>query len=291
MKFEFIDVERAHYAVKMLCDVLEVSRSGYYAWRSRPESQRAARDRCLLVHVKASFARSKSRYGSPRVYEDLRADGERVGRKRVARLMQQSGLKARRRKRFVPLTTQSTHGFPRVENVLNRDFSATEPNKAWAGDITYLPTSEGWLYFASLLDLFSRRVVGWNIDKSMHSELATRALVLALGSRDVGPGLIHHSDQGVQYASTQYRQRLADAEVVPSMSRKGNCWDNAVAESFNSTLKFELGEVLDGLHTVAEVTDAVGEYIHFYNHQRRHSTLAYKTPVEYEHTARMGRAA
>lgn len=205
--------------------------------------------------------------------------------------MQQSGLQARRRKRFVPVTTQSTHEFPRAENILNRDFSATEPNQCWAGDITYLPTCEGWLYLAALLDLFSRRVVGWNIDNSMHSELATRALVLALGSRNVEPGLIHHSDQGVQYASTQYRQRLEDAQVVPSMSRKGDCWDNAVAESFNSTLKTELGDVLDGFHTAREVTDAVAEYIHFYNHQRRHSTLAYKTPVEYEQTARMGRAA
>ena len=205
--------------------------------------------------------------------------------------MQQSGLQARRRKRFVPVTTQSTHEFPRAENILNRDFSATEPNQSWAGDITYLPTCEGWLYLAALLDLFSRRVVGWNIDSSMHSELATRALVLALGSREVEPGLIHHSDQGAQYASTQYRQRLADAQAVPSMSRKGDCWDNAVAESFNSTLKTELGDVLDGFHTAREVTDAVAEYIHFYNHQRRHSTLAYKTPVEYEQTARMGRAA
>ena len=213
-----------------------------------------------------------------------------VSEKVVRRLMKEESLVAAtsKRRRYGSYMGEIS---PAPDNILNRDFSATEPNQSWAGDITYLPTCEGWLYLAALLDLFSRRVVGWNIDSSMHSELATRALVLALGSREVEPGLIHHSDQCAQYASTQYRQRLADAQAVPSMSRKGDCWDNAVAESFNSTLKTELGDVLDGFHTAREVTDAVAEYIHFYNHQRRHSTLAYKTPVEYEQTARMGRAA
>jgi len=279
--FEFIDAEKAHFPIDVLCRVLEVSRAGLYAHTRRPTSARATRDAVLGAKIVAIHSRSRRTYGSPRVHDELREDGERVSRKRVIRLMKEQDLRPKRRRRF-RVTTLSEHENPIAPNVLERDFATTSPNQAWVGDITYIWTREGWLYLAVLLDLFSRRVVGWSMGETLATELPLAALTMALRTRRPRPGLVHHSDRGCQYASAEYRGVLERHGLVASMSRKGNCWDNAVAESFFATLKNDLVFGADFL-TRAQARSAVFEYIEvFYNRQRRHSYLGYATPTGIE---------
>lgn len=281
MKYAFISEQRVAFPVARLCDVLQVSTSGYYASRGRAAAPRVKRDVTLAAQIRAVHAASKGRYGSPRVHAELLANGSRVSRKRVARLMRQAGLAARRRRRF-RVTTDSKHAFPIAPNVLERDFTATGPNEAWVTDITFLWTQEGWLYLAAILDLFSRRVVGWATSANVDRHLALDALANALRDRRPSEGLLHHSDRGSTYASADYRRALENLDIECSMSRKGDCWDNAVAESFFATLKREVEEV-DHFESRAQAHAVVGEYIEdFYNLQRRHSTIGYKSPVEFE---------
>lgn len=281
MKFAFIEAEKAHYPVEVLCDVLEVSRSGYYAWKTRPPSARARADAQLATEIATTHTRSRRTYGSPRIHADLRARGVRVGRKRIARLMRQEGMAARRKRRF-RRTTDSNHPQPIAPNVLEQQFEAEHTNTAWVTDVTYIWTAEGWLYLAAILDLCSRRVVGWAMSATHDRHLALVALDQALTGRTTAAGLIHHSDRGSVYASDDYRKTLAAHGLVASMSRRGNCWDNAVAESFFATLK---GELVDHEHygTRTAARASIGEYIEgFYNPQRRHSSLGYLSPIEFE---------
>jgi putative transposase len=281
MRFRFIEAEKAYYPICLLCRCLAVSRSGYYAWRRRPVSARAKQDARLKAEIAASHSTSRRTYGSPRIVRDLREEGHRVSRKRVARLMRELGLEGRRKRRF-RATTDSKHRYPVAPNILMRDFDVDAPNTAWVTDITYLATLEGWLYLAVILDLFSRRVVGYamseRIDRALVLEALREALVLRPGVRD----LVHHSDRGSQYASHDYRDVLDQAGITCSMSRRGNCWDNAVAESFFGTLKMELLYELP-LQTGSATRTAVADYIEtFYNVCRRHSSLDYRSPVEFE---------
>ncbi len=291
MKFGFIQTEKAIYPVRMLCRTLLVSASGFYAWCRRGLSLRAQEDAALKVEIRAAHAASGKTYGSPRVYEDLKADGQQVGRKRVARLMREEGLEGQRKRRF-RVTTDSRHSHPVAANELNRNFTTSAPNKVWVTDITYIWTREGWIYLAAILDLFSRRVVGWSMDSHLDRTLALDALGMALRTRRPEAGLVHHSDRGVQYASEDYRSRLRERGIVCSMSRKGDCWDNAVAESFFSTLKAELVHRNDYVSR-SQARASVFEYIEaFYNGRRRHSALGYVSPVEHESAAaRHGDAA
>jgi transposase InsO family protein len=281
VKFAFIAAEKTTFPIDLLCTVLGVSRAGFYAAHRRPPPARQREDQRLAVHVAAAHAASRRRYGSPRVYRELHAQGHVVGRHRVARLMREQGLRAREKRRF-QRTTDSQHAFPVAPNVLDRQFTVAQPNTVWVSDITYLWTREGWLYLVVILDLFSRRVVGWAVHDRITRQLALDALTMALELRHPGPGLVHHSDRGSQYASGDYRARLAAQGIVCSMSRRGNCWDNAVAESFFSTLKIELAH--DAAWTThAEARAAVAEYLEiFYNRQRRHSVLDYLSPVAFE---------
>ena len=239
MSYDFIRGNVADFPVQVMCQVLQVSRSGYYDWLSRSESTRAAGDRALAIDIRASHEASHGRYGSPRVHAELRSQGRRIGRKRVARLMRGMGLAARRRRRF-RRTTDSSHAFPVAPNLLGRDFHAPAPDRVWLADITYLWTAQGWLYLAVVLDLFSRQVVGWAMADHLGHELAVAALDMAIARRRPAPGLVQHSDRGVQYAAHGYRRRLRDHAMICSMSRKGDCWDNAPMESFFATLKGEL---------------------------------------------------
>ena len=268
-----------------MCALLGVSRSGFYAWQARPESSRRREDRRLAVEIRAHFRASRGRYGSPRILLDLRDQAIRVGRKRVARLMRQEGIAARCGRRFRG-TTDSAHGLPVAPTLLDRAFAVEGLDAVWAGDITYVPTQEGWLYLAVLLDLGSRYVVGWATSESLEDDLTLAALDQALETRRPAPGLIHHSDQGSQYASRDYQLRLAARGVVPSMSRKGNCWDNAVSESFFSSFKSE--EVpRDGYATRQLARDQIFEYIEvFYNRKRRHSTVGGISPARFEEKLR-----
>ena len=282
MKFAFIAAEKASFPVRVLCRTLEVSRAGFYAWQTRPPAARTVADQRLGVEIQAIHAESRQRYGSPRVHAELHHRGQQLGRKRVARLMRQHGLSARRRRRF-RVTTDSKHDLPVAPNVLARQFAVAAPDTAWVTDITYLWTHEGWLYLAVILDLFSRAVVGWAVSTQITRQLTLHALTMALGRRRPPSGLLHHSDRGSQYASGDYRRALTAHGMICSMSLRGNCWDNAVAESFFATLKVELGVDDTPWATRAHAHDDVFEYIEvFYNGQRRHSTLAYLSPLAFE---------
>jgi transposase InsO family protein len=286
VKFRFIAAEKAHHSLSLLCRCLRVTRGGFYAWQGRPESARAKRDRQLKVLVHASFAASKGRYGSPRIQRDLREQNERVSRKRVIRLMQEEGLKARVRKRFT-CTTMSDHDQPVAANLLDRQFTAAAPNQRWVGDTTEFVIGEsGKLYLAAILDLFSRFVVGWAVSAVNDRHLALKALAMALKRRCPDAGLLHHSDRGCTYASEDY-QRLLDAHgITCSMSRRGDCYDNAVMEAFFSTLKTELA---DRFESCGEAKMQLFDYIEvFYNQRRRHSTLGYLSPAVFEKRARSG---
>jgi len=284
MKFQFIDVAKESFPVTRLCQVLEVSPSGYFARRSRPASPRQREDLVLLAHIRSAFARSNGTYGSPRVTRELQDEGLEVGRRRTARLMRENGLKARQKRRL-KRTTDSHHSFPIAPNLLEQDFSAERPNQKWAADISYVWTDEGWLYLAVVLDLFARRVVGWAVSDRLHQELALEALRKALAIRRPDKGLIHHSDRGSQYCSTAYRAELRKHGLRISMSGKGNCFDNAGVETFFKSLKSEL-VWRTVFQTRAVAKAAIGRYIDgFYNPVRRHSTLDYVSPVQFERLA------
>ncbi len=281
MRFSFIATEKAWYPVALMCRVLHVSRSGYYAWCKRPAAERRRQDQRLTLEVAAIHAESRGRYGSPRVHAELRDRGQRIARKRVARLMRTAGLRARVRRRF-RCTTDSKHGMPIKGNLLARRFAMSAPNAGWVSDITYLWTFEGWLYLAIVLDLFSRRVVGWALSERLERGVALDALGMALKGRRPAGGMLHHSDRGSQYASQEYQQLLAAHGILSSMSRSGNCWDNAVAESFFATLKLELVYETQW-RTREEARSALFEYLElFYNRQRRHSALGYLSPNQFE---------
>jgi putative transposase len=281
VKFAFISEEKVAFPVAALCRLLGVSPSGYYASQGRLPSLHARRDDELSERVGVVYLANKRRYGSPRVHGDLKAAGQRVGRKRVARLMREKKLVARTRRRF-RTTTDSKHSFPIAPNVLARDFTAQAPNQAWVTDITFLWTKQGWLYLAVILDLFSRRVVGWATSQNVDRHLALAALDMALTQRRPGRGLVHHSDRGSTYASSAYRQALENRGLVCSMSRKGDCWDNAVAESFFSSLKREM-EDIDAFESRVGASLSIRDYIEgFYNIRRRHSAINYTSPVEFE---------
>jgi putative transposase len=281
VKFAFVAAEKAWAPVAVLCRILEVSRSGFYAWEERGPSARSTEDAKLSVEIAAIHKASRETYGSPRVQAELEAQGAVVNRKRVARLMAEMGLQSRRKRRF-KATTDSKHDMPVAENLLDRKFEVDAPDVAWVTDITYVWTSEGWLYVAAILDLFSRRVVGLAMSERIDRALVLEALRVAVGRRVPNVGLMHHSDRGSQYASGDYQEELDDLGVVCSMSRKGNCWDNAVAESFFATLKTEL-VYSRRFATRAEAREAIFDFVEvFYNRRRRHSTLGYVSPVEFE---------
>lgn len=281
--FAWIDAEKAEFPITKLCQYLEVSPSGFYAARARPESTHALTDRRLKVLVRASFDASKQRYGSPRIHEDLIEQDERVGRKRLVRLMQEDGLRARRRKRY-KLTTMSDHDQPVAANLLDRQFDADAPNQRWVGDTTeFVIGTSGKLYLAAILDLFSRFIVGWAVSAVNDRHLTIRALEGALKRRGPGRGLLHHSDQGCTYASEDYQALLDARGMVCSMSRRGNCHDNAVMESFFSTVKSELA---DQFASNGDAKMELFDYIEvFYNQQRRHSTLGQISPAAFERRA------
>lgn len=284
MRYEFIRAEKASYPVRLMCRLLEVSRSGFYAWLERKDAREVS-DRQLLQLIREIFAQSNETYGSPRIYRELRARKVRCDKARVERLMRENEITPPRKKKY-RVTTDSNHNNPVAPNVLQRDFSSPGPNRRWASDITYVWTWAGWLYLAVVLDLFSRRVVGWAMDTRLDTEsLTLSALQMALTSRAPDRGLIHHSDRGTQYTSGDF-QRVLDARgIVCSMSRRGDCWDNAVVESFFATLKLDL-VFRRTFRTRAEARQAIFNYIEvFYNRQRRHSYLGYRNPVEFEELA------
>lgn len=290
MRFLFIRVEKASYPVTVLCRVLEVTRSGYYAFEKRPLSDRAKTDAKLLVKIRAAHKAGRCKYGSPRVHKKLKGQGEQVGVHRVARLMSQNEIRARQAKRFCH-TTDSNHDLPVAANLLDRCFVVEAPNRAWVTDMTYVATREGWLYVAVILDLFSRRVVGLAMSDSIDRQLVLDALGEAVRLRRPPLGLLHHSDRGSQYASFDYQKALGRHGMRCSMSRRGNCWDNAVAESFFSTLKIEL--IHDGYFaTRAQAAADIREYVErFYNVERLHSTLGFVSPIEFELRARLTKEA
>ena len=262
-----------------MCRLFKVSRSGYYAWLRRPESLRKTEDKALSEVIAKIHEESNGEYGSPKIHQELRRRGTRCGRKRVARLMRKDGLKAKTIRKF-KATTNSNHSLPVAENLLNRDFSPAEPNKAWVADITYIWTNEGWLYLAIVIDLYSRAVVGWSMSERMTRTLVMDAFTLAVKRRNPSPGLLHHSDRGSQYASGDFQKLLAKYGAICSMSRKGNCWDNAAAESFFALLKRAV-VFHNQYQTRAQARQSIFDYIErFYNRKRIHSSLGYRTPFE-----------
>ncbi len=284
MKYQAIKDHADRFKVSLMCGVLQVSTAGYYDWLNRPESARARHDRRLLVSIRACHARSQRNYGSPRVTRELRETGERCSENRVARLMRLHGIRAKRVKKW-RATTDSRHALPVARNALNRQFEVREPNRVWASDISYLWTEEGWMYLAVVMDLYSRAIVGWSIQPRLTAELARQALQMALGRRKPPHGLLHHSDRGVQYAAADYQRVLVEHGIECSMSRKGNCWDNACVESFFSTLKLEHVYHQRYLTREAAKRDVI-EWIELvYNRQRRHSALGYRSPAQFENLA------
>ena len=281
MRFRFIDEHKGEYSISLMCRVLQVTRSGYYAWRKRPVSPREQASQALGREIRAIFEQHRGVYGCPRIHRELQDRGIRCGHNRVARLLRLHGLQARR-KRSYKVTTQSKHSLPVAPNLLVQDFTATAPNEVWLADITYITTSEGWLYLAAVLDLYSRRIVGWALGKRLGRQLTLDALEMALRSRKPPPGLIHHSDRGSQYASAEYQALRKLHDITPSMSRRGNCYDNAPMESFFASLKSEC--VYQQLYASrAAARTSVFDYVEvFYNRQRMHSALDYMSPHAYE---------
>jgi len=289
VKYEFIRAEKARYPVTLLCRCVKATRSGFYAWLKRRDSLEL-NDRRLLQLIREIFAQSHETYGSPRIYRELRTRGIRCDKARVERLMQENEITPPRKKKY-RVTTDSNHKNPVAPNVLQRDFTSPAPNRRWVSDITYVWTWAGWLYLAVVLDLFSRRVVGWAMDSRLDTEsLTLNALHMALRNRAPDRGLIHHSDRGTQYTSGDFQKVLDARGIVCSMSRRGNCWDNAVAESFFATLKLDL-IFRRTFRTRREARQAIYRYIEvFYNRQRRHSYLGYLSPAEFEELANSAEA-
>ena len=283
MRFAFIAAEKAQHSVTILCRCLRVTRSGFYAWADRAPSVRAQRDGQLRAKVRAFFEASRRSYGSPRIWKDLVEDGEAVSRKRVVRLMQEDGLRGRVRRRFT-LTTMSDHDDPIAANLLDRQFEAAGPNQRWVGDTTeFVIGSSQKLYLAAVLDLYSRFIVGWAVSAVNDRRLTIKALEMALARRSPGAGLLHHSDRGCTYTAEDYQALLAAHGIMCSMSRRGDCYDNAAMESFFSTVKTELA---DRFPSYGEAKMALFDYIEvFYNQRRRHSTLGLISPAAFERQA------
>jgi len=285
VRFEFIAKHRGVWQTRAMCEALGVSRGGFYEWLSRPESRRSRENRALLVQIRTSFEQSDRTYGSPRVWRDVRAWGFACGRHRVARLMLAAGLQARRKRKRLPFDLGARPEHAIAPNLLDREFSATGPNQRWVADFTYIWTTEGWMYFAVVLDLFSRRVVGWSMSNEMTAQLVTDALVMALWRRGKPKELLHHSDQGSQYTSEQFQRLLAEQGVVCSMSRSGDVWDNSAMESFFSSLKEERVN-RKAYQTRQQAKADVFDYVErFYNPYRRHSTIGYVSPADFEKSA------
>ena len=281
MKYAFIKHNQETFTVTRMCDIIDISPSAYYDWLKRPESARSIEERRLGEKVKKIHKKSRGTYGARRVRQELLAEGESVSRQRAGRLMKQQGLESKSKRKF-KATTHSKHGRPVAPNLLDREFLVDQPDTVYVGDITYIPTDEGWLYLAALIDLYSRAVVGWAMSERMTAHLANDALMMATWKRKPAKGLMLHSDRGSQYASDLYQKTIKDHGFVCSMSRKGNCWDNAPSESFLHTLKTELTHHRRYLTRVDAKQD-IFEYIEvFYNRQRLHSTIDYQTPLGYE---------
>jgi transposase InsO family protein len=281
MTFGFIEAEKASFPISQMCRVLGVSQSGFFAWQERPACRRQQLDMVYLAHIRTAFALSNGTYGSPRMHRDLVYEGHEIGRHRTARLMRQNQLIARQKRRF-KRTTDSEHAWPVAPNLIAQDFAADGPDRKWGADISYIWTAEGWLYLAIVLDLFSRRIVGWSMSASMTAKLVIDALTMALWRRGKPDALLHHSDQGSQYTSEAFQRLLADHGVDCSMSRSGNCWDNAAMESFFSSLKTERVSRRT-YRTRDEAKADVFDYIErFYNPKRRHSTIGYLSPIAFE---------
>src|SRR4051794_6126816 len=280
MRFRLIEDHREVWPVRVMCDALSVSPSGFYAWRSRPEGPRKIANRELLANIRRVQADHRGRHGAPRIHAELRAEGQSVSRKRVERVMRRHGIRAHTPRRYRVCTTDSNHSFPVAANLLDRNFTAEKPDQVWLADITYIPTGEGWLYLAVILDLFSRKVVGWAMRDHMRAELTIAALTMAIQRRRPGPGLIHHSDRGSQYAAGDYRKILQGAAITQSMSRKANCWDNAPMESFFGTLKTELVHQGNYPDREAARRDLFAYIEGYYNRRRIHSAIGYITPEQ-----------
>ena len=282
MSFRFIEDHRDAYPVRLMCAVLGVSAAGYYAWRERPASARATTNTALLASIRQVHQDSGGRYGSPRIHAAMRAQGRGVSRGRIERLMHRHGIRAIMAPPRRVRTTDSRHGLPIAPNLIKRHFAAAAPNRIWLADITYIETDQGWLYLAAILDLYSRRVVGWAMADHLRADLPLAALRMAISAQRPGAGLIHHSDRGVQYASAEYRKLLQSAGFKASMSRKADCYDNAPMESFFHTLKTE--QVYHTHYaTRAEAARDIFAYIEgFYNRTRRHSAIGYISPIEME---------
>ena len=285
MKFGFVDEHREVWPVRVMCVVLGLSASGYYAWRSRAESRRAVANRMLLQEIRRIHAESSGTYGSPRVQAVLHGHGRRVGRSRIERLMRHAGIRGLAALPRRTRTTDSRHGYPIAPNRLARNFNATRPNQVWLADLTYVATGEGWLYLAAILDMHTRKIVGWCMRESLHVEIALDALNMALERQRPAPGLIHHSDRGIQYAAEAYRSALVRSGITPSMSRKGDCWDNAPMESFFHTLKTERVHHRVYATRADARRDLFGYIEGFYNPRRLHSALGYLSPAEMERRA------
>jgi transposase InsO family protein len=282
MRFRFIEDHRAEYPVRIMCSALDVSSAGYYAWRGRPESRRSATNRALLDDIKRVHRDNHECYGSPRIHLELEAQGRGASRGRIERLMRRHGVRAIMARPRRARTTDSRHDLPIAPNLLDRNFVAAAPNRIWLADITYIETGEGWLYLSTVMDLYSRRIVGWAMRDHLRTELPLAALRMAISAQRPGAGLIHHSDRGIQYASHGYRAALAADGITASMSRKGNCYDNAPMESFFHTLKTERVHHRQ-YATRAEAQRDIFAYIEgFYNRTRRHSAIGYITPIEME---------
>jgi transposase InsO family protein len=282
VKFAFVNEHRRRWPVQVICRVLRVSRSGFYRWRGRKPSARQIRQQQLLEKIRIAHRENQELYGSPRVHRALLIDGQIVSRNTVAKLMRAAKIRAKTRRKFVPRTTDSRHRQPVAQNLLERDFTAEAPDRKWVADITYVPTDQGWLYLAAVLDCFSRKIIGWAMDDAMPTDLVADALKMALQQRQPEGDLIHHSDRGVQYASEDYQQLLARHGITVSMSGRGNCYDNAVMESFWATLKTELVYQKD-YATHEQARQSIFEYIEvFYNRKRLHSSLGYVSPESFE---------